>query len=432
MNEIIYCSSCKNSGRTNRCYITGYDSKCGHDVGLAYGFNNNGKFPNEVITCNSCSGKKNKCFITGYDYKCGHDCGWAYEPGCATCNSCGKQLSGKWKMESNPQNNSYFNTTTGRYLGISDGYFLYGDNPNWVYCYCKTCWIKEIRKILPILNIDNQKNATCNSCGKELSGKWTMENNPQNNSYFSSTTGRYLGISDGYFLYGNNPNWVYSYCHSCWVKEIQNLLPSIGLGNKDSQKTISALQNTINELKNKLEIKENEIIEIKKTNKKLENELNKLKEKENNLASAAINPTNINNNFEFILSQSFIDLKIEKIKNILKQSNIDEISKLDNLITSDIISDKMKEDIKNICQSKIKITLKEIIEKIDLNIINLEKNYEDISNVIKEIKEKLSLKDNIPKDVSNESVLPLQKFIDEIMKKIEKIKNIKEEIYKEF
>ena len=265
MNEIIYCSSCKSSGRTNRCYVTGYDSKCGHDVGWAYGFNQNGKYPDEVITCNSCSGQKNKCFITGYDYKCGHDCGWAYEPGCATCNSCGKQLSGKWKMESNPQNNSYFNTTTGRYLGISDGYFLYGDSPNWVYCYCKPCWIKEIRNILPRLNIDNQKNATCNSCGKELSGKWTMENNPQNNSYFSSTTGRYLGISDGYFLYGNNSNWVYSYCHSCWIKEIQKLLPSIGLDNKDSQKTISDLQNTINELKNKLEIKENEIIEIHKT-----------------------------------------------------------------------------------------------------------------------------------------------------------------------
>ena len=116
----------------------------------------------------------------------------------------------------------------------------------------------------------------------------------------------------------------------------------------------------------------------------------------------------------------------------MKQSNIDEISKLDNLITSDIISDKMKEDIKNICQSKIKITLKEIIEKIDLNIRNLENNYEDISNVIKEINEKLSIKDNIPKDVSIESILPLQKFIDEIMKKIEKMKNIKEEIYKEF
>ena len=79
-----------------------------------------------------------------------------------------------------------------------------------------------------------KKIATCNSCGKELSGKWTMENNPQNNSYFNTTTGRYLGISDGYFLYGNNPNWVYSYCHSCWVKEIQKLLPSIGLDNKDT------------------------------------------------------------------------------------------------------------------------------------------------------------------------------------------------------
>lgn len=123
--------------------------------------------------------------------------------------------------------------TTGRYLGISDVYFLYGDNQNWVYCYFKPCWIKEIRKILPRLNIDNQKNATCTTCGKELSCKWTMENNPQNNSYFSSTTEKYLGISDGYFLYGNNSNWVYSYCHSCWVKEIQKLLPSIGLNNKD-------------------------------------------------------------------------------------------------------------------------------------------------------------------------------------------------------
>ena len=48
----------------------------------------------------------------------------------------------------------------------------------------------------------------------------------------------------------------------------------------------------------------------------------------------------------------------------------------------------MKGDIKNLCQSKIKITLKEIIEKIDLNIKNLENNCEDISNIIYEIKEK--------------------------------------------
>jgi chromosome segregation ATPase len=34
--------------------------------------------------------------------------------------------------------------TTGRYLGVTDGYFLYGELPNWVYCYCKPCWQQNI------------------------------------------------------------------------------------------------------------------------------------------------------------------------------------------------------------------------------------------------------------------------------------------------
>ena len=131
------------------------------------------------MVCSHCN-NGNKCFITGYDYKCGHDNGWAYFPNQknATCNSCGKNLNGKWSMETNYKNDNYFNTTTGRYLGISDGYFLYGDSPNWVYSYCKPCWIKEIKKILPKLNPENQPNATCASCGKNLNGRWIMENNP--------------------------------------------------------------------------------------------------------------------------------------------------------------------------------------------------------------------------------------------------------------
>jgi small-conductance mechanosensitive channel len=38
---------------------------------------------------------------------------------------------------------------TGRYLGIKDGHFFYGAGPNWVYCYCKDCWIQQIISILP-------------------------------------------------------------------------------------------------------------------------------------------------------------------------------------------------------------------------------------------------------------------------------------------
>ena len=35
MSDIIYCSICKSNGKKNRCYITGYDKKCGHDEGWA-------------------------------------------------------------------------------------------------------------------------------------------------------------------------------------------------------------------------------------------------------------------------------------------------------------------------------------------------------------------------------------------------------------
>ena len=426
MNEIIICSQCKSQGRTNKCFITGYNSKCGHDVGWAYGRNKNGS---QIMVCNCCSGKNNQCYITGYDYKCGHDNGWAYVPSIATCNSCGKTLSGKWTMENNPQNNSYFNTTTGRYLGINDGYFLYGGNPNWVYSYCKPCWIKEIQKILPMLGLKQgdaqQKNATCNSCGKTLSGKWIMESNPSNISYFNTTTGRYLGISDGYFLYGGSPNQVYSYCKPCWIKEIQKILPSLGISNSD-------LLNKLKSLENELQNKKNECIESKKEIDKknniiqnLENEINKLKEikkkeePQNNLVSAPVTLTP--NNFGNIFDKNFNQLEIEKIKNLLKSSQIDEISNLDNLLSFNDAYFKLMNEFKNNCQMEIKNQIKTIIEKIDIQIEKINTNINNISSVLEEIKEKLSSDKRIPENVSNESIIPLKKYLEEQTKKVDKI-----------
>lgn len=256
-----------------------------------------------------------------------------------------------------------------------------------------------------------------------------MENNTNNTSYFNTTTGRYLGISDGYFLYGNNPNWVYSYCHSCWVKEIQKILPSLGLENKENQKTISDLKNNINELKNKIQTKENEIIKLQNENKKLENELIKLKEQGNNLVSAPINTINIDNNFEFILSQSFIDLKIEKIKNLLKSSEINEISDLEKLFSSDNIYSKTIEECKNACRAKLIETIKEVIEKISVNIEQKNSNINSVSLIYDEIKRKLNVKE-IPENISNESIIPLKNHIDELKKKMGKMNEIKEEINK--
>ena len=48
---------------------------------------------------------------------------------------------------------------TGRYLGISDGYFLYDSQPNWVYCYCQPCWQAEILK-LPFVGNSRHQLAT--------------------------------------------------------------------------------------------------------------------------------------------------------------------------------------------------------------------------------------------------------------------------------
>ena len=430
MNEIIFCAQCKSQGRSNRCYITGFNSKCGHDVGWAYGRNQNG---NQIMVCNCCSGNSNQCYITGYDYKCGHDNGWAYVPtqGKATCNSCGKALTGKWTMENNPSNNSYFHTTTGRYLGISDGYFLYGDNPNWVYSYCKPCWIKEIQKILPRLGLkpsDNQQqNATCYTCGKTLCGKWSMESNSSNASYFNTTTGRYLGISDGYFLYGGSPNWVYSYCKPCWIKEIQKILPSLGISNSQLQTTLQDKQKECDNYKKEIEEK-NKIIQNKELEiNKLKDIIKKKEDQQNNLVSAPISLTP--NNVENIIAQNFTEFDSEKIKNLLKSSQIDEISNLADLLSLNDIYFKLINKFTNICQIEIKEKFKIVIEKIDIEIEKIKANINNISSVFKEVKEKLSDK-SIPENVSNESILPFKKYIEEQNKKVEKIKEIRDEIYK--
>ena len=361
MDEIVYCSSCKSNGRSNRCYITGYNTKCGHNVGLAYGHNKNGS---TIMKCGYCSGN-NQCYITGYDYKCGHDCGWAYEP--------------------------------------------------------------------------EQKNATCYNCGKALNGKWSMENNPSNNGYFHTTTGRYLGISDGYFLYGDSPNWVYSYCKPCWIKEIQKILPRLGLNTNDNQEQLTNLKNKNSELQNIINNKNQEIEQLNgkirekdEKIKNIEDEINKLKEtiKSKNKEIENLNKTPIDlKNFETLFNQNIIDFEIEKLKNILKSSNIEEISNLDKLFSYDVIFKKTIEEFNNVCKIKIKETIKEIIEKLCIGVDKIKMNINNISLIIDDVKKKLNVKE-IPENVANESILPLKKLVEEKSEKTEKMNQIKEEINK--
>ena len=383
MSNIVYCNQCKSSGRSNRCCITGFDNKCGHIYSWAYERNKNG---NNIIECNcgSCNGNKNKCFITGYDYKCGHDNGWAYQndDGAATCYSCGKKLSGKWSMENNPSNNSYFNWTTGRYLGISDGYFLYGTNSNWVYSYCKPCWKVQIQNILPSLGIKTDNNELLSENSKLK----------QNNSQLQNEI-------------NNKQN------------EINNKQNEIN----NKQNEINNKQNEINNLKKQLEEK-NEQIKIK------DNKINELNSSnKNNTENLNSAPVNLDLNNQTIIAQSFAELELEKIKILLESSEIEEISDLYKNFSSKILSSKIMEEFNNICQSKIKEIINEIIVKINEKIEKIKNHINQISSIPEQIKENLSEK-KIPENVTNFSIQPLEKYIDDLKKKIEKMEEIKKKL----
>ena len=261
-----------------------------------------------------------------------------------------------------------------------------------------------------------------------------MESNSSNTSYFNTTTGRYLGISDGYFLYGDNPNWVYSYCKPCWIKEIQKILPSLGISNSDLQNKFKLFENQLQDNQKECDKYKKEIQEKNKIIQNKELEINKLKEniknkkeQQNNLVSA---PTSLTpNNVENIIAQNFTQFDSEKIKNLLKSSQIDEISKLADLLSLNDVYFKLINKFTDICQMEIKEKFKIVIEKIDIEVEKIKTNINNISSVFKEVKEKLSDK-SIPENVSNESILPFKKYIEEQNKKVEKIKEIRDEIYK--
>jgi len=59
----------------------------------------------------------------------------------------------------------------------------------------------------------------CWTCKIALTGAWNLTTCGDVNS---NKAGRYLGIN-GYMFYAGSPNWVYSYCLTCYKKEVVTL-----------------------------------------------------------------------------------------------------------------------------------------------------------------------------------------------------------------
>lgn len=356
----------------------------------------------------------------------------------ATCVKCQKQLNGKWSMESNPSNAQYLNCPNGRYLGINDGYFLYSGNPNWVYSYCKTCWINEIKITAPQLGIQIDSSnypqgniAKCTSCSKQLNGKWKMESNPSNATYHNNPNGRYLGITDGYFLYSGNANWVYCYCKTCWVKEITNLLPSLGLSNNLLTEENKKLSEEINKQNQKISelttINENlrtenkKIFELTTQNENLNIEINKLEES----LKKEIEEKKKEKNFDLNNFINFDAIKeVNKIIETLNYENkIDfneffrkeefEIHIYNNvqIFCSDFLQEKVNEN-----SSLVDFKLKEIEAKINTTRTYNDKLTQDLNQM------------DQPEEVIKQHVLIQNNYLDKLKNLSEKLVKLKSKI----
>lgn len=336
----------------------------------------------------------------------------------ATCAACGTTLSGNWSMESNPSNSGYSTSSTGRYLGISDGYFLYSGNPNWVYSYCRNCWIQQIKSILPSLGITEQiianpTPAKCSTCSKALNGHWKMETNPQNQAHKDEPTGRYLGISDGYFLYGQSPNWVYCYCKECWLKQIQAL-------NIDKEK-IDALNIQISELKQKLKNSEEELIsekakidgfniqisELNKTIKKYEEELN------------------CNEIEKINLKKIYTDASFETLNDLLNPFSNEDKEQYKEFINKDIIYQNLLTEFKKVAVGFFKELTQNFLCKLNDQFESLTKKQVACASEIENYKN--SLKNaGFPEETMKNSLLPLEKYLNDVKSYVEILKNAKE------
>ena len=338
----------------------------------------------------------------------------------ATCAACSTTLNGQWSMESNPSNASYVNCPNGRYLGINDGYFLYSGNPNWVYSYCKNCWITQIKSILLSLGIagaevySNPTPAQCNSCNKNLNGNWKMESNPQNSSYKDNPKGRYLGISD---LYGGNPNWIYCYCKECWIKQIQSLNVS---SCADTDK-IASLTNENNSMKQ-------EIIEMKKKLGELDKEKNdiakRLEEKSKELQDK-FQENKDANEIEYIRMRNlYKELGFASLDELLNLISNEEKEAYKQFLNKDLIYQNLYSEFKNVGTSFFKELSQKFNCKLNKHCEEIQHKTEFCQQEIENMKTTL-FKAGFPEDVSKNSLQPLEYYLDELFKKLMLLNEIK-------
>jgi len=179
-------------------------------------------------------------------------------------------------------------------------------------------------------------------------------------------TGRYLGIQNGYFLYGGSPNWVYCYCLGCWQSLVLQLsFVSQPISEKNAK--ISQLETQVATLTTNYNAKVQEFNTKNEENIKLQAQLQEMK---NNLEEKN---QEINKNHEDITeSRDKIQSLNEEIKNYKE-----EVSSLNQILEGSVPGFGLIGSLRKIFQ-ELDVEQKKIIEFSELNLESFKSSLQEI------------------------------------------------------
>eukprot|EP01100_Stratorugosa_tubuloviscum_P013461 TRINITY_DN674_c0_g1_i2.p1 TRINITY_DN674_c0_g1~~TRINITY_DN674_c0_g1_i2.p1 ORF type:complete len:268 (-),score=15.53 TRINITY_DN674_c0_g1_i2:77-880(-) len=251
--------------------------------------------------------------------------------------------------------------------------------------------------------------AQCYKCSKALVGSWNMTES----STTYQKTGRYLGISDGYFLYGSS-NWVYCYCQTCWQSSINSLsFSETSLQLQQANNQVTQLNTTKSTLENQLQQANNQVTQLNTTKSTLENQLQQA-----NLQISSLN-TNLQNNESrksklVLVEKIFEDPVVVSVINTFQQFNTEEkeiLNQHDSFSLEKFMENLLLEQITSAqsCANRTKQQLVDFIQNQSLRMENDIKKQENLINQFRFSAESL------PVEVLNASLKPLQDYLQKLI-----------------
>eukprot|EP01100_Stratorugosa_tubuloviscum_P013460 TRINITY_DN674_c0_g1_i1.p1 TRINITY_DN674_c0_g1~~TRINITY_DN674_c0_g1_i1.p1 ORF type:complete len:289 (-),score=15.03 TRINITY_DN674_c0_g1_i1:77-943(-) len=272
--------------------------------------------------------------------------------------------------------------------------------------------------------------AQCYKCSKALVGSWNMTES----STTYQKTGRYLGISDGYFLYGSS-NWVYCYCQTCWQSSINSLsFSETSLQLQQANNQVTQLNTTKSTLENQLQQANNQVTQLNTTKSTLENQLQQANNQvtqlnttkstlENQLQQANLQISSLNTNLQnnesrksklVLVEKIFEDPVVVSVINTFQQFNTEEkeiLNQHDSFSLEKFMENLLLEQITSAqsCANRTKQQLVDFIQNQSLRMENDIKKQENLINQFRFSAESL------PVEVLNASLKPLQDYLQKLI-----------------